>query len=220
MVLLLGVVACGVPRAYSTPRTTPEGRLSHSIAVEAGDTVFSDQEDDELAAPDGYLPGSYTMRLGLSERWDAAASVGTLLLAGEVKYNFLRSRFVDAAAAPRAQYYQPWTGTGDNRSMVTLSLPVPLGLNVTRRITFIAVPALAYAHSHTPATYDAETDTDEPSKNEQGVVAALATDLSLRLTNGFAIQPGFTLYRPLSRDDYRWQVGLGFNFGALPEMVP
>lgn len=62
----------------------------------------------------------------------------------------------------------------------------------------------------------AETDTHGPAENEQGAVAALATDVSLRCTPGFAIQPGFTLFRAFSRDDYRWQIGLGFNFGALP----
>ena len=216
VLLLFGAAACGVPRPYSTPRTTPAGRISHSVAVEASDAAFGKQNEDELVAPEGWLgPGTYTLRVGVFERWEAAASVGTLLLAGEVKFNFLRSRFVDAAAAPRVQYYQPLF---DDAELTTLSLPVLWGINVTRRVTFIAVPTLAYAYSRGLVTYDAETDTNEPAENEQGAVAALATDVSLRCTPGFAIQPGFTLFRALSRDDYRWQIGLGFNFGALPTM--
>lgn len=181
--------------------------------------MFSEQNTDPLVAPDGYVgPGTYTMRVGLSERWDAAASVGMLLVGGEAKYNFLRSRVVDAAAVPRAQYYQPVSYSG--ASLTTVSFGVPWGVNVTPWMTFIAAPALAYAYGHVPASYDADTDTRDPSEHEQGAVAALGTDVGLRLTNGLAIQPGFTLYRPLARDEYRWQVGLGFNFGALPGARP
>lgn len=57
---------------------------------------------------------------------------------------------------------------------------------------------------------------EEPAKGEKGFVGCLAVDVSLRFTHFFALQPGFTLFRPLSREDYRWQIGLGFNFGALP----
>lgn len=217
----VGAVACGVPRPYSTPRTTPAGKISHSFAQQLGDTAFDlSQPRDELAAPDGYPgPATYTMRVGLSDRWDAAATMALLLVGGELKYNFVRSRFVDAAVAPRAQYYQPLRMHGMSR-LTTLSLPVPLGINVTRRLTFVAEPALTYADAHTPSSRDVETEELKPAQDEQGFVGSFGTDLSVRLTPRIALQPGFTLFRPLAREDYRWQIGIGFNFGALPAMDP
>lgn len=215
--VLLSVVGCGVPRAYDTPRTTPVGKLSHSVVVEVGDSFFGrDKDDHALVAPDGYLPAYYSMRLGIFDRLDVSASLGTLLLAGEMKWNFLRSSLVDAAIAPRAQYYQPLSTSAAGAGLVTLSLPALWGINISRRVSLILVPALIYADSHRPSEYNSTTDMQDPAEDEHGLVGALGSDINLRLADRFAIQPGFTLYRPLAEDVYRWQFGLAFNFGSLP----
>jgi hypothetical protein len=162
------------------------------------------------------MPAYHAMRLGLFDRLDVSASVGTLLLAGEVKWNFLRSALADAAIAPRVQYYQPLTSSAAGARLVTLALPALWGINISREISLILVPTLVYADSHLPSEYNSATDMQGPAENEHDFVGALASDINLRVTDRFAVQPGFTLYRPLTRDVYRWQLGLAFNFGALP----
>jgi len=218
--LLLGLctAACSVPRAYQSPRTTPRGLISHSLAVEAGQGFFEqdEREEETLTAPEGHNPATYTIRVGLAERWEAAGSAGLGLWASEVKWNFLRTVPIDAAVAPRAQYYEPLVFDGEPRTLLTLSLPAPVGFNVSREFSIIATPALAYAAGRRPGTTDEDTTTTAPTMMERALVGALAVDLQLRPHSRLAFQPGVTMLRRFDNGEVRWQVGVAFNFGRLP----
>jgi hypothetical protein len=211
-------LACSVPRAYQSPRTTPPGQISHSLAFDVGQGFFEEdrREEEILIAPEGQNPAVYTMRVGLAERWEVAGSLGTLLLATELKWNFLRSPSWDAALAPRAQYYEPLAFSGDTRTLLTLSLPVPIAFNVSREVSFIASPALAYAAGQTPGERDEEFGPRSPARGDHGLVAAAALDVQLRATSRLAFQPGVTVYRRLPQRELRWQLGVAFGWGRMP----
>ena len=72
---LLGVAAlvctgCPNPNTYGTPRTTPSGKLSHSIAVEAvGISATDGATGEEVSATAPTLP-TYTLRIGLADQLD------------------------------------------------------------------------------------------------------------------------------------------------------
>ncbi len=211
-------LACSVPRAYQSPRTTPPGQISHSLAFEIGQGFFqdTDREEETLIAPEGYSPATYTLRVGLAERWEVAGSFGSLLLASEVKWNFLRSELVDAALAPRAQYYEPLVFSGPTRELVTLSLPLPIALNWNRELTLIASPTFAYAAGKRDAASDVEGETIEPAHHEHDFLAGGGLDLQLRANSKLAFQPGVTFYRRLSNGELRWQFGIAFSWGRMP----
>lgn len=204
MPIALGVCAlsCSLPRAYQSPRTTPPGRLSHSLAFELGQGFFEkrQREQEPLIAPEGQNPAVYSLRVGLAERWEASGSIGSLLLASEVKWNFLRSERFDAALAPRAQYFEPLVFDGSTRPLVTLSVPAPLALNVNREVSVVGSPLIAYG----------------ASGSERGLLAGAGLDLQLRSSSRLAVQPGVTAYRRLSSGETRLQFGIAVGWGRMP----
>jgi len=216
---MLSAAACALPRAYQSPRTTARGQISHSLAFEVGQGFFQDDEREEetLLAPEGQNLATYTLRVGLAERWEVGGSAGLSLWASEVKWNFLRSVLIDAAIAPRAQYFEPLSFSGDEpRTVVTLSLPAPVGFNVDRVLSFVTTPALAYAAGQRPANGPEDPGMATPKLSDRALVGALAFDLQLRPHSRLAFQPGVTVYRRLDNGETRWQAGFAINFGKLP----
>ncbi len=220
MMLAAAGLSCSVPRAYQSPRTTPRGEISHSIAFETGQGFYEmeDREQDALVAPEGQNPATYTLRVGLAERWEAAGSAGLGLWASEVKWNFLRSVVLDAALAPRVQYFEPLVFGGSPGRLLTISFPLPLGLNVNRELSLIAAPTLAYAAGYEAIESHEEEEgaTIPPAEHQRGLVGALALDLEARPYSRLAFHPGVTLYRNFVSGEVRWQVGIAVNFGRLP----
>jgi hypothetical protein len=211
-----------MPRSYQTPRTTPPRRLSHAIALELGHAFFQDDahNEDALIGPDNPMPLSYTLRAGLVERWEVAASAGAGLYASEVKWNFLRSRWFDAAVAPRTQFLEPFVFEGQPGRSVGLSLPAPMALNVNREVSFIVSPAIAYvAGSRSrPLLLEEVAETSElrNAPQERAAVALLGLDLDVRASSRLSLHPGVTLLRRLDNGDERFQFGVSIGWGRMP----
>src|SRR5262245_48053406 len=107
---LLGSLAflctgCPNPNTYGTPRTTPAGKLSHSIAVEAvGISVTDGATNEEVSATLPTLP-TYTLRIGLADQHDMGVRAANLTsLGADLKWNFVKSDVLDIAIDPGFQF--------------------------------------------------------------------------------------------------------------------
>jgi hypothetical protein len=206
-----------VPCEFGDHGTTPGCEFTEN-AVCSGTPEPCDTKGNitALVAPEGQNPATYTLRVGIDERWEAAGSAGLGLWASEVKWNFLRSAVLDAALAPRVQYFEPLVFSGSPGRQVMISFPVPLGLNVNREVSLIAAPTVAYAAGYVPAETTEDSEVLSPAQHQRGLVGALAFDLQARPHSRIAFHPGVTVYRNLVSGEVRWQFGIAVNFGRLP----
>ena len=217
---LLGWLAgCANPNTYTTARSLPPNHAVFSIAPEA--YGFGGTREGTTDFSGGTIPvvPSLGLRVGLTESVDVGVRANNLAsLSGDVKWNFQRSQWFDAAIMPGVQVYDvPRIGTGDeNRTVALLHAPLILDLNVTRAISFVPTLGVSYGFAETPPP-DAEDL--EIGQVLDGLYGRFGLGINLRVGKGFALHPEVTFLRQLEGDDtfFVYTAGLGFVFGKMPE---
>jgi hypothetical protein len=211
------LTGCPNPNTYGTPRTTPKGKVSHTLAAEGFGFAFDDPETNASASATVPTLPSYQLRYGITDELDFGARVANLTsLGGDVKWNFVRSPMFDVAVDPGFQWYQ-LTINDSSLNVVYLHGPVLLGLNVAEPVSIVLSPGVTYAL----ASGSVETsDETEVASTSDGIMGRLGVGFDFRLSDGFALHPEVTFMKSF-RDDgvLLYMVGLGFNFGHLPSFA-
>lgn len=214
-IAVVALAGCASPNLYSTPRTTPEGKLSHTVAVEAygGTYTYVDMNGDERTGT-VFLPTlpTYQLRYGAADDIDIGLRVANMTsLAADVKFNPVRSEMFDLAIDPGVQWIHIG---GDPVSFDTiyLSAPILLGVNLSEAVTLVASPGAMYAVVLGDITGKGDL------LATHGAFARLGVGLNLRAGSSFAIHPEVTVMRAFtSAAPLIYSFGLGFNFGRLPK---
>jgi hypothetical protein len=224
------VTGCPNPNTYGTPRTVRPGKLSHSIAAEWVGWSFKERVEDpetgevlQEAEVSGSIiaPPTYTLRLGVADTVDVGFRAANLSsLGADVKWNFAKSEFFDAAIDPGAQ----WLNVGFD--VVHLHAPVLIGFNFSEAVSLVLSPGVMYGVS----SFDTGEDDLDNELNEllgaDGLYGRLGVGFDFRFTKRFAVHPEVTFLRSFSQDDdtqlegaLTYMFGIGFNFGNLPDFA-
>lgn len=201
---LLFSTGCGVNQ-YASPRTTPDGQSVHSVAINA---LFS-PEKRGFGEPWPVL--EYQARYGVGSRVDLGFRLGASF-GVDLKWNFLRSRYVDLAIDPSLNANVVDDGVYTDISVLSAALPLSAGFNLASSTSLYVhmAPYLRRTERRQdnlcwePICYEPKMDV-----SVQGGVG-----LQLRVKSFFAIHPEASLTRV--NGDLVGQVGIGFSFGALP----
>lgn len=149
----------------------------------------------------------------MTDRLEASGSASVFLTGAGIKWNLVRSRFFDAAASPRAQYYFVIQPTGNR--LLTLELPAPLALNLGPWASLVVTPSVLWGAGWLGAD-DADQAAPAPAPSKK---TAWVGGLTLGLEGHdkrLAFHPAVTAYRALDSSKLYWQAGVGVHFGSLP----
>jgi hypothetical protein len=218
---------CPNPNTYTTPRTVGSGHIAHTVALEGwGYSVSSTSTTGSSTTVSGTLPTAptYALRVGLGDSFEIAGRVANLSSLGlELKWNFIRSRFLDVALDPNGQIFQLSTtvdaGSGSTADstlrVLYLHAPVLVGLNFNRAISLTLSPGITYGHAS--ATVSSSSSGQNQASGTIGTIGRLGVGLDLRVSRGFALHPEITFLRTFDDNPtLLYIVGLGLNFGTLP----
>jgi hypothetical protein len=216
----LSALGCPNPNTYATPRTTPAGRVSHTIALE-GVNISGDIQVENVATrttetkrESVTFPAfpSYALRVGVASRVDLAFKLTNLTMLGlDIKWNFVRTRYFDVAIAPGAQ------GAISNAGYLAyLHGPLLLGVNASESVSLVASPGVTYLTTgvnSNASTLDTFT--------QSALFGRLGLGINLRVSPSFALQPEVTGLQSFAAGQVRFiTFGLGFNFSNLPRYGP
>jgi hypothetical protein len=215
-------LGCPNPNTYTTPRTAATGHITNSVAVEAWG--FSVPASGATGALRGTLPTlpTYSLRVGVSESVEIGARAANLTAAGlDVKWNPIRSRYLDLAIDPGGQVFQfgassdsGSTSSSGSFTVAYFHAPILVGVNLARQISLVLSPGITYGIASASLTAgsgqsDASTTT--------GLMGRFGVGIDFRISPGFALHPEITFLRTLDTNPtLLYTAGLGFNFGGLP----
>ncbi len=224
----LGAIAalctgCPNPNTYGTPRTTPVGKISHTIAAEGFrygiDSTKLGGRDNSATWPSA---PSYQLRVGVLDTLDIGARVANLSSFGaDVKWNFIKSEVFDMAFDPGVQVFHISASSGDATSSFTEvfgHIPLIFGINAGDSVTFVPTAGVTYGMAS--ATASSGSDASAAAMID-GLMFRGGLGINFRISPKFAMQPEVTYLKYLNKDTdpaISWVVfGLGFNFGNLPQ---
>jgi hypothetical protein len=229
MVMLTG---CPNPNIYGTPRTTPKGEISHTVAAEAisfqgesestttttinGQTTTT-KTKEQVSVTLPVFP-TYQLRYGVAEEVDLGFSVRNgSSLGADVKYNPVKSKSFDLAIDPGFQFFRISSsgaeGTSASVTVAYLHLPLLLGVNLSESTSFVFTPGGVVVL----ASGSASGSGSDSAASSSGFLARMGVGLNIRISKGFALQPEVTAMRQLQDTSATlYMAGLGFNFGKLP----
>jgi hypothetical protein len=226
-VAALGAVAalctgCPNPNTYGTPRTTPVGKISHTLAAE-GFRYSVDNTKNGGAEGTGTLPNAptYQLRVGVLDTLDIGARLSNFSSFGaDVKWNFIKSDVFDMAIDPGFQVFHIGASSGGETSSFTQlygHLPLIFGINVADSVTIVPTAGVTYGNSS--ATVTNGNDSSDAASID-GLMFRGGLGFNFRISPKFAMQPEVTYLKYLNKDTdpaISWVIfGLGFNFGNLP----
>ena len=225
---------CPNPNTYGTPRTTPVGKISHTVAAEgfryavgvprtttdaAGNPTTTTVENSAT------LPNAptYQLRVGVLDSLDIGARISNMTSFGaDVKWNFIKSDMFDLAIDPGFQVFHIGASSGGTSSSFTEfygHAPLILGINVADSVTIVPTVGVTYGLS-SASTTSTEADSSAAASID-GLMFRGGLGFNFRISPKFAMQPELTYLKFLNGTndpDISWVIfGLGFNFGALPE---
>jgi len=218
---LFTLTGCPNPNIYGTPRTTPAGKISHSIAAEAIGAKTDSGGATFPTAP------TYTLRVGATDNLDIGVRIANSSTLGvDGKFNFLKSRSFDMAIDPGAQffYFSTSSSSGTSNSSVSimgtyLHLPLLMGVNLGSSVTLMPTAGIMYGviSGSSSASSGSSSDSVKADANT-GIIGRFGLGVNVRILDGFAMQPEFTMMKSFKdgASGYLYLAGLGFNFGALP----
>ncbi len=226
----LGAIAalctgCPNPNTYGTPRTTPAGKIQHSIAAEAWGYRGTDAETDNSFGTTLPTFPTYTLRVGVADTVDIGARFSNFSsLGADVKWNFLKSDTFDMAIDPGFQLFYLSTSASSGNAdadtsltVVYLNAPVMFGINVSDSVSI--VPTLGVTYGWASATVET-SDADDSASSTDGLMLRPGIGFNFRIGPRFALHPEITFLKTLKGDDedsvLMYMFGLGFNFGNLP----
>ena len=222
--LIVGAAAvctgCPNPNTYGTPRTTPVGRVQHTVAAEGFGASFEQPLGNGQTRSDGgTLPNfpSYQLRIGVADTVDVGVKILNMTSVGaDVKWNFIKGDTFDMAAVPGFQVFH--FSTNDvGFTQFYGNLPLLFGINVSDSVTI--VPAAGVTYSLSSGSAD-NNDGNSAAFSEGGLWLRGGLGFNFRVSPKFAMHPEITFLKNLpgdgETDALLYIFGLGFNFGALP----
>lgn len=214
---------CPNPNTYGTPRTTPVGKISHTVAAEGFrygvDTTKQGGTDDSATLPNA---PTYQLRVGVLDTLDVGARLSNLTSFGaDVKWNFVKSDVFDMAIDPAFQVFHIGASTDNATSSFTevfVHAPLIFGINVSDAVTIVPTAGITYGHSSATASNGTGASA---AASIDGIMARGGLGFNFRISPKFAMQPEVTYLKYLNKDtdpSISWVIfGLGFNFGSLPQ---
>lgn len=221
--LALLATGCPNPNTYGTPRTTPAGRVQHTVAAEGISYKVQDSAQQGGETATGTFPTfpTYQLRVGVHDRVDIGARINNLSSVGaDVKWNFLRSESFDMAVVPGFQVFHisgSSAGTTSGYTQFYGNLPLVLGVNLADSVSLVPTAGVTYGYNSATAV----TDDSSAAASIDGLILRAGLGFNFRISPKFAMQPEVTMLQFLN-DDNEGKVrlfifGLGFNFGSLPK---
>jgi hypothetical protein len=216
-------MGCPNPNTYGTPRTTPSGKVAHTLALEGmhlrGDTKSTSGGRTVTETKSYTFPmfPTYQLRVGLHDRVDLGFRVANLSSLGlDVKINFLKSTSFDMAFDPGAQAFYIATDSG-SFGVFYGHLPILLGLNLSENVTLVGSPGIVLVG----ATASSTSGGSDSITSAGGVLGRFGIALNARTSRKFAIQPEITGMKQFNDVGGLIIVfGFGLNFGAQPSYAP
>lgn len=215
--------ACPNPNTYGTPRTTPAGRVQHTIAVE-GFRFTVDDTKNGGGSDSATLPNAptYQLRVGLVDQLDIGVRVSNLTSVGaDLKWNFIKSPSFDMAIAPGFQAFHIGASSNSATSSYTQiygNLPLLFGINLSESFSIVPTAGVMYGNSSASVV---SGDGSSSAASVDGLMMRGGLGFNLRVSPKFALQPEITYLKYLNGDNdpaISWLVfGVGFNIGALPD---
>jgi hypothetical protein len=214
---------CPDPNIYATPRTTPVGKVSHLLALQAARYRFDNTKQvggatDDATTP---LPPTYQLRIGVVERVDIGVRVGHASSVGvDVKWNFVKTDAFDMAVAPgiQAWYYDSCSADGGSHGQVYGNLPLLFGINASDWVSIVPTAGISYGCT-SRVTLFGTSASDAARISGPMIRAGLGVDF--RISPKVGLHPELTYLKYIGADSkpaISWMVvGLGLNFGALPQ---
>lgn len=213
---------CPNPQTYGTPRTTPAGKIQHSVAAEAWGYSAHDAQTNTDAG--GVLPTvpTYTLRVGVADTVDIGARISNLSSIGaDVKWNFVKSEVFDMAVDPGFQFFHLSTsagGTSSSFSVIYLNAPLMFGINVSDSVSIVPTAGITYGWASASVSSD---DAADSASGTTGIMLRPGLGFNFRISERFALHPEVTFLKTLKGSDddsaLLYIFGLGFNFGNLPK---
>jgi hypothetical protein len=220
--LALLSTGCPNPNTYGTPRTTPVGRVQHTIAAEGVNYRLQDspQQGGERASVTFPTFPTYQLRVGVADRVDIGARIMNFSSIGaDVKWNFLKTDAFDMAIVPGFQLFHlsgTTAGTTEGYTQIYGHAPLVLGINVADEVSI--VPTLGVTYGYNSASF--VTDDRSAASSIDGVILRAGLGVNFRVMPKFALHPEVTMLEFLNAADEPkvrlFIFGLGFNFGNLP----
>lgn len=220
----LGTIAalctgCPNPQTYGTPRTTPAGKIQHSVAAEG---IGASTDAGSFTVPN--VP-TYTLRVGVADSVDIGARIANLTSIGaDVKWNFIKSESFDMAIDPGFQFFRLGGTSSDGMgnsvdasvSVLYLNAPLMFGINVSDAVTIVPTAGITYGWANSEVSSNDETDA---ASGSTGVMLRPGIGFNFRISERFALHPEITFLKPLKDQStgLLYVFGLGFNFGNLPK---
>jgi hypothetical protein len=214
---------CPNPNTYGTPRTTPVGKIQHTVAAE-GFRYSVDTTKNGGLADSATLPNapSYQLRVGVLDTLDIGARISNMTsLGADVKWNFIKSDVFDMAVDPGFQVFHIGASSGGTTSSFTEfygHLPLIFGINVAESVSIVPTAGITYGLSSASANGG---DGSSAAASIDGIMLRAGLGFNFRISPKFAMHPEATYLKFLNKDTepkISWVVfGLGFNFGSLPE---
>ena len=221
---------CPNPQIYGTPRTTPVGKVQHTVAAEGFGfnikyprTTAADgtpqQRSDSATLPN--LP-TYALRVGVADTLDVGFRLSNLTSVGaDVKWNFIKGDTFDMAAVPGFQVFHIGSSGGGATAGYTqfyVNLPLVFGINISDAVTIVPTAGATYGLNSASVV---SSDDSKAASSVDGIMLRGGLGFNFRISPKFAMQPEITLLKFLNKDEDAsvtlFLFGLGFNFGALPE---
>lgn len=213
----LMLTGCPNPNTYGTPRTTPAGKLSHSIAVEAiGISATDGATGEDVSATLPTAP-TYTLRIGLADQLDMGVRASNMTMLGaDLKWNFIKGDVFDMAIDPGLQFTSV-TINDVSTTLYYLHAPLLFGINAGETLTI--VPSVGVSYGASSATVEQDN-----ASGSTGLMARFGVGFNIRVGRRFALHPEFTALQIVDDESgdegLIYMLGLGFNFGNLPNYGP
>ena len=214
---------CPDPNIYGTPRTTPVGKLSHTVAIQSATYSF-DNTKHAAGATDGtttLLPPSYQLRIGVADTLDIGIRVAhASSLGADVKWNFVKTDVFDMAVDPSIQawFYDSCSTDGGSHGQVYANLPLLFGINVSDSVSIVPTAGITYGCASRETLFG---NSPSDAANIRGVMIRGGLGVEFRQSSKFGFHPELTYLRYVGADTepaISWVVfGFGLNFGALPQ---
>ena len=221
---------CPNPQIYGTPRTTPVGKIQHTVAGEGfgfnikypevrnADGTTSTRPSDSATLPN--LP-TYQLRVGVADTVDIGVRLANMTsLGADVKWNFIKGDTFDMAAVPGFQVFHIGSSGGGATAGYTqfyANLPLVFGINLSDAVTIVPTAGVTYGLNS--ATVVSEDDSSAASSVD-GMMLRGGLGFNFRISPKFAMHPEITMLKFLNKDEHPsvtlFLFGLGFNFGNLP----
>jgi hypothetical protein len=227
------LTACPNPNLYTVPRTLDPGAVQVQIAPEVFGASFNGTSTTPTTTNGMPTTSTQTVsesivfpmvptvgvRVGVADGVEVGARIPNLDSVGaDVKVRLLKGS-LDLAVDPGLQgFYFSFSGsdnTNESLGILYLHLPLLVGFNLSKSVSIVASPGVAFAIATASASGGGTT---QQVAGTSGFMGRIGVGLNLRTSKKFSIQPEVTIMKAFADTDaLMYVIGLGFNIGAQPD---